>query len=360
MGAAPALAFPDPLQFTQMRSLSQRLLRAQLRAGAYGAWHGGQSGAPQLGLAVPVASGEELRHVLSVLEARQIRATLLIPAALARQWPARVRGAARAGHEIAGSGAGHGLPALDVAAGQSVDTWAPGDTGPGRAGWRALAARGVRPLPFPTPTAQPGQTVRVAPAGLAARLDELKDTGYRPGPVRDLPGLRCATPRDLLLHLYGQTVETHFTRQHHVIDLTQRADAVMRVAPLSSAPDPLPLLRNTPTAELHLDSARIVGLAERGVLGAYRAYLRSLKDVGRALQERPELRSAQAVFAVTLFYGPLEQAGFMLLELPPARARMYALGFRVLRLVHGTSRPSSAPVPKMAWMAREEFLKRYG
>lgn len=341
-------------------SAAQRFRRALLRAGAFGAQYGAPSGSPQLGLTVPVRNPDELRQTLEVLATRNVSATLLIPAALARQAPTEVRAAAQAGHEIVGSGPAAGLAALDVAAGQSVTAWEAGEPGPGWTSWRALAARGVRPLPFPTPTAQPGQTVRITPAELAARLDELTTNGYRPGPVRALPGLRRATPRDLLLHLYTQTVEANFTRQHHVIDLTQRADGVMRVAPLASAPEPLPLPRSTPTAELHLDSARIVGLAARGALGAYRAYLRSLRDVGQALQERPELHGAQAVFAVTLFYGPLEQAGFTLLELPPARARIYALGFRVLRLVHGTTQASSVAVPKMAWLPRDEFLRRYG
>ncbi|PNY81961.1 YkoP family protein [Deinococcus koreensis] len=341
-------------------SAAPRLRRALLRAGAFGAQSAAQTGLPQLGLSVPVHSADELLQALRVLEHRRLSATLLIPAALALQEAATVRAAAQAGHEIAGTGSAAGLAALDVAACQSVAAWEAGETEPGWAGWQALAARGVRPLPLPGPTPQPGQTVRIAPAELAARLDELHTNGFRPSPVRELSGLRRATPRDLLLHVYAQTVEANFTRQHHVIDLTQRADGVMRVAPLPSAPDPLPLPRTIPTAELHLDSARIVGLAARGALGAYRAYLRSLKDVGRALQERPELHGAQAVFAVTLFYAPLEQAGFTLLELPPARARVYALGFRVLRLVHGTTQASSVLVPKMAWLPRDEFLKRYG
>ncbi|GHF54955.1 hypothetical protein HNQ07_003443 [Deinococcus metalli] len=335
-----------------------RLRHALLRAGAHGAWQGG-SGGPEIGLTVPVDDPATLERVLEALGTT--RATVIVPAGAGAGWDDALRAATRAGHEIAGRGAAVPLAALDVAAGQPVRAW---DTAtapaPRWADLRALAARGVHPLPLPGADARPGGTVRVNPADLPGTLSDLKARGYRPRPVRDLPDLRRATPRDLLVHAYGQTVEANFTRAHHVIDLTDRADAVMRVAPLQGAPPPLPLPRNTPTAELHLDSARLVSMAARSQLGTYRAYQRSLKDVAVALRQRPDLADARAVFAVTLFYGPMEQAGFTLLELPPARTRVYALGFRVLRLVHGTVRPPSMQGPKMAWMPRDEFLTRFG
>ncbi|WP_295822755.1 Sectered polysaccharide deacetylase [uncultured Deinococcus sp.] len=335
-----------------------RVRRARLRAGTYGAWHGG-SGGPEIGLIVPVSDPETLRRVLET--AGPTRLTVVVPAAQAIGWGDALRAAAEAGHEVAGSGPASPLAALDVAAGHAIRSWAAdASPAPGHRSLLALAARGVHPLPLPDVAARPGGTLRVGPDDLAATLADLKARGYRPMPVRDLPGLRRATPRDALAHAYALTVEANFTRAHHVIDLTSRPDAVMRVAPLRDAPAPLPLPPDTPTAEMHLDSARLVSMAARSQLGTYRAYQRSLKDVAYAMQTLPELADAQAVFAVTLFYGPLEQAGFTLLELPPARARLYGLGFRVLRLVHGTTRPPSVQQPKMAWMPREEFLTRYG
>ncbi|MFC6660585.1 YkoP family protein [Deinococcus multiflagellatus] len=200
----------------------------------------------------------------------------------------------------------------------------------------------------------------MAPEHLAATLAALQAGGYQPVPVGAVPEVRPAQPGDLWPRVYARLVEDRFARQHRVIDLTARADGVMRVAPLDHAPAPLPLPRHTPTAELHVHSPRLVGLSSRSALLAYRAYRRSLKDVAQALQERPELQAAQAVFAVTLLHAPLAQSGFELLDLPPARARWYGLGFRLLRRAYGTHRAPSEGVPKMAWLSREAFLRLHG
>lgn len=341
-----------------MSALPSRLLAAQLRAGAYGAWAGGHPGAPEVGVTVPVQDAPQLERVLGAAQEAGAKVTVLVSPVLAGLEPDALYAAAQAGHEIAGAGLPDSPSTLEAASAQLVQSWAA--DGLGRASLRRLAAQGIRPLPAPLDTPQPGQTVRVLPEQLAEGLGHLRALGYRPVPVRDVPGWRPAGPRDLLLHVYTHTVEANFAREHGVIDLAVRADAVMRVAALDHAPAPLPLPRDTPTAELHLHSPRIVGLSGRSALTAYRAYLRSLKDVAAALKTRPELQEAQAVFAVTLFHAQLEQGGFALLPLPPLRARVYGLGFRVLRLVYGTARPPSEPQPKMAWMTREAFLAKYG
>ncbi|WP_245872863.1 YkoP family protein [Deinococcus planocerae] len=333
------------------------LVRALVRAGAHGAWHGGHPGDPRLGLTVPVATPAELRGGLAVLDNAGVRATLLVPARLAALDPEGVRLAAGAGHEVAGQGDPAGLPGLDVAAGGAVTAWAPDALGLGQL--RALAARGVRPLPLPSPAPEPGLTLRVSPNDLPAALARLGALGYRPVPVRELPEVRPATPRDLLIHVYRRLVDDRFARAHGVRPLTERADAVMRVA-LRPRPGPLPFPPGSLAAELHLHSPRLVGLNARSSLAAYRAYQRSLRDVARALRERPEFREARAVFAVTLFHGPLEKNGFTVMSLPPAQARVYGLGFRVMRLVYGTRVAPSETEPRLAWMEREAFLARHG
>ncbi|MFC4426757.1 YkoP family protein [Deinococcus navajonensis] len=329
-----------------------------LRAGAFGTWAGGSGTGPEVGLTVPVTSAPEVRAVLAILTEHNVQVTLLVPPRLIMEAGPELREAARAGHQLAGQGAASALLQLEVEAGQLVSAWDP--AGLSWPDLRQLAAWGVSPLPAPLERPEPGHTLRLNPQQLAAQLGRLRALGYRPVPVQSLPGLRRASRRDLLGLAYQRLVEDRFTRASRVIDLTARADAVMRVAPLDHAPPPLPLLPGTPTAELHLHSPRIVGLAGRGALGAYRAYQRSLRDVAQALVERPELHPAQAVFAVTLFHGPLAQSGFDLLTLPPLRARWYGLGFRVIRLMHGTARAPSEAEPKMAWMTREAFLERHG
>ncbi|PTA67889.1 Sectered polysaccharide deacetylase [Deinococcus arcticus] len=242
-------------------------------------------------------------------------------------------------------------------AAQPVTTWA---TPAGLRALRDLGTRGLRALPSSPAQPAPGALLSVPPAQLAATLATLKAGGYQPVPVRAVPELRPGQPGDLWPRVYARLVEDRFARQHRVIDLTARADGVMRVAPLNHAPAPLPLPRTAPTAELHVHSPRLVGLSARSALVAYRAYRRSLKDVAQALQARPELHAAQAVFAVTLFHTPLAQAGFEILDLPPARARWYGLGFRLLRVAYGTHRTPSEGVPKMAWLGREAFLQLHG
>lgn len=338
--------------------LSRPALRALVRAGAHGALHGGHPGDPRLGLTVPVATPADLRETLAALDRAGVRATLLVPVRLADLDPDGLRLASGAGHEIAGQGDPAGLSQLDVAAGQPVTTWAP-DEASTLGQLRALASRGVRPLPLPFPTPEPGQTLRVFLTDLPATLARLGTLGYRPVPVREVPELRPATPRDLLIHVYRRLVDDRFARAHGVLPLTERADGVMRVA-LRPMPAPLPFSHGSVAAELHLHSPRLVGLNARGSLTAYRAYQRSLRDVARALRERPEFREARAVFAVTLFHGPLEKNGFTVVGLPRAQARVYGLGFRVMRLVYGTKVAPSETEPRMAWMEREAFLARHG
>lgn len=332
---------------------------ALTRAGAYGTLYGGHPGDPHLGLTVPVHTAPELREALTALDAAGTRGTLLVPPTLAQETSEVLGATAAARHEIAGWGHSPDLTGLEVAAGQPVAAWALEEADLTRANLALLAAQGVRPLPLPSPSPEPGLTLRVLPQDLARTLPRLKALGYRPVPVRDLPGLRPAVPRDLLLHVYRRLVDDRFARAHGVLPLTERADGVMRVA-RRPAPGLLPLPPGTPTAELHLHSPRLVGLTSRSALTAYRAYQRSLRDVARALREQPEFADARAVFAVTLFHGPLEKNGFTLLPLPPLRARVYSLGFRLMRLVYGTAVAASETEPKLAWMEREAFLARHG
>ncbi|MDL2345946.1 Sectered polysaccharide deacetylase, partial [Deinococcus sp. MIMF12] len=113
-------------------------------------------------------------------------------------------------------------------------------------------------------------------------------------------------------------------------------------------------------AELHVHSPRLVGLNARSPLAAYRACTRSLRDVAAALRDDPGFADVAGVVAITLFHGPLAQQGFQVLPLPPLRARLYSLGFRLMRRVYGTGVPTSQPEPRLAWMERAAFLARHG
>lgn len=333
-------------------TLRRPLREAAQRAGLFGALRGGLPGR-EVAVVVPVVSAADIQTVLEV-EAQPL--TLLVAPALALSASDELAQARAAGFEVAGRGPLAGLTGLEVAAGQAVSHWEAGDLAPLPALWQA----GLAALPLPEPQPQPGSLIRVAPAGLAARLAEVQALGYRPVALRDLPGLRQGRPFDLFQDVYQAAVEDRYARQIGAINLSQRFDGVLKVAPLDHAPAPLPLPRQAPTAELHVNSRRLVALAAGSKLATYRAAQRSLKDVAQALQTRPELAEAQAVFAVTLFYGPLQSAGFSLLELPRWQAQWYGLGFRALRLAYGTTQAPSDGTPRMAWMLRREFLERFG
>ncbi|GBF03847.1 secreted polysaccharide deacetylase [Deinococcus aerius] len=332
---------------------------ALTRAGAFGTLHGGHPGDPHLGLTVPVRTPAGVREALGALAQAGVRATLLVPPPLAGEGLEALRAATGAGHEVAGWGTPLDVSGLEVAAGQPVTAWALEEADLARAPLAFLGARGVRLLPLPSPTPEPGLTLRVAPDDLTHELPRLGALGYRPVPVRDLPGLRVATPRDLLIHLYRRVVDDRFARAHGVVPLTERADGVMRVA-RQPVPERLPFPPGTPAAELHIHSPRLVGLTARSALAAYRAYQRSLRDVAGALRGRPEFADARVVFAVTLLHGPLEKNGFTLVALPPLTARVYGLGFRLMRLAYGTNVAPSETEPRLAWMEREAFLRRHG
>lgn len=329
-----------------------------LRAGAFGALHGGHAGWAAVGVTVPVPDAATLKVALGKLSDLGERVTLLCPAALAWQAPADLAAATAAGHEVAGFGRVREVALLQAVTGQRLHAWA-SDDWTGR-DLRTLAAWDIHPLPEPLPTPDTGGTLRVSVDELGAALPRLRRNGFMPQPVRTLPGLRQAVGADLAQHFYQRLVEDPFSAQPGLINLTEQAGGTLRIMPLDHAPAPLPLPRQTPTAELHLYSPRVVGLNSRNTLMAYRACLRGLSDAARALDTRPELADAQAVFAVSLFSELLEGAGFTLLDLPKWQGRWYGLGFRLLRLGYGKAQAPSRAVPQMAWMPRDAFLARYG
>ncbi|MFN4252892.1 MAG: Sectered polysaccharide deacetylase, partial [Deinococcus sp.] len=166
------------------------MIRAALRAGAGGAWHGGHPGTPQVALLVPVADAGQLQVALSALTGTP--ATLLLSPALARLDPQGVRAAAQAGHELAGQGDPAGVTLLEAVAGQAVTSWAAPDS---EAALRGLLTRGLRSLPGTGGPPEPGALRTVAPGDLGATLTAWRALGYRPVPLRDLPGARAGTPR---------------------------------------------------------------------------------------------------------------------------------------------------------------------
>lgn len=339
------------------------MFRDQLiRAGAFGALYGGDTGLPQLGLIINL-SGQNRQHfasTLSLLASKQQQATLLIDSDLTHKDRHSLQQATHAGHEFCLTGEldPSFLTFLEVTAGQAIQLSIPPQMILNRR-LHKLTLQHLTPIQ-PSQQAKPGGLLLVHPSELATKINWLSKNGYQPKPVTQLLGLRQATPHDWLRHHYHRLIEDPYAKRSGLIQSSERVDALLRIAPLTHAPAPLPLPRHTPTAEIHVDSERLVGINQHSSLRAYRSQVRTFRDVAYQLEEHPKLKQAAAIFAVTLFTPALEKAGFELLDLPPLRAYWYGLGFRILRIVHGTTKKPSNTRPHMAWMSREQFLNKFG
>lgn len=337
-------------------------LRNQLlRAGAFGALHGENIGQPHVGLIVDLTqtNNQDFAHALDILAAYNQQATLLVNShPLLKQNPYLTQ-FHHPRHEfcITGELCIPTLAWLEATTGQAIQLYAPQATHLHRR-LADLTLQHLKPIQ-PSEEIQLGGFWLVKAHELEEKLIWATKNGYQPLPVTQLQGLRPATPHDWLRYSYHQLIEEPYKQRSGLITSSERADAMTYIAPLQHAPHPLPLPYHTPTAELHIDSRQLVGVSQRSLLRAYRSQVRTLHDVAWQLEEHPKLKEAQAVFAVTLFTPILEKAGFELLNLPPLRAYWYGLGFRVLRIVHGTTKTPSNALPHLAWMSRENFLAKF-
>ena len=203
---------------------------------------------------------------------------------------------------------------------------------------------------------------------LAELLTRLRERGYQPGPVGALKGLRTETLRGLAQRLYRRVFDRHFDRQHGVIALTQRPRGLFRISrrdydgPPLTLPDGVRFVNGAPAAELHIYSKRLVALAELSALTGLRGVQTSLHDVAQALEERPEFREVQLVYALTIFGGVLGAMGFQTEPLhDPRQARVMAVFFNLLRVLYGAKNTDSQVLlPAVIWMSREQLLERYG
>ena len=199
-------------------------------------------------------------------------------------------------------------------------------------------------------------------------LAGLRERGYQPVPVGQLKGLRTETLRGLLQRLYRHLVDARFDRAHNSVALTQRPRGLFRISrrpyagPVLTLPDGSQFVEGAPAAELHIYSKRLVALAELSALTGLRGVQNSLYDVAQALEERPEFRDVQLIYALTIFAGVLGPMGFQSQALADVRqARIMAVFFNLLRVLYGAKNTDSQVLlPAVIWMSRESLLARYG
>lgn len=211
--------------------------------------------------------------------------------------------------------------------------------------------------------AGPGGATAVA--ALPELLAELKARGFDPKPMGELRGLRRGAWRDLPKRAWAATVDRFFDRIYRVEELNYSAQSVFRVA---RGPFPGPVLElagggrvepGAPAAELHLHSERMARAGEAGSLTAYRFFKRSMRDLARALSERPHLADVQVFWGVSLFGEVLGPVGFRTVELPPARRRFLGAYMHFLHRMYGGT-PLRRVHPTLVYIDRVTLLERYG
>ncbi len=333
--------------------------------------------------------------LLDALQAAGATATFLFDEAAARAHPALVQQAGREGHTVlplVGPGPWTGPWALarqvrvarhDFAAllGTPPTLFAPG---PGVSRVAAtLAGRwsGLTPVVGQPSGAWGGPLRGRRPGALLERsgtdpaalhlpplLADLQARGYE---VRGLDGLRGVRPenwRDLPATAL-QAVDVLYDRVGGIHRIGGHASSLFRVGaapyPLADVTVPHPALPEGLTirhgerlTEFHLDSARLVELAERPVAGR-RIVTHSIRDLAATVRDDPECRARPAVFSISIFADVLALYGFTVLDLPPAHRRRLTWWSRTLRRAYGVSDPEKAHVPRLAVIARDELIRRH-
>ncbi|GGR08770.1 YkoP family protein [Deinococcus ruber] len=220
---------------------------------------------------------------------------------------------------------------------------------------------------------RPGGTVLLAGEGAqgaaAARmlpelLGELAARGYSLLPMSELVGLRPDGWRDVPPKLI-QLVDLGYDALGRIRRIGGHASSLFRVG---VAPYPLASLtlkdgkqidHGASIVEFHLDSARLVQLAERPVAGRH-VVKHSLHDLAEAVRDDPAWQQLPAVFSISIFSDVLRIYGFETVELPDRMRRRLTWWSRTLRRAYGVSDLNSEHIPKLAIISRQELIRRFG
>ncbi|MBZ9753284.1 polysaccharide deacetylase family protein [Deinococcus sp. HMF7604] len=329
--------------------------------------------------------------LLAALKAAGAQATFCFEAGAIARAPALAQQAAAEGHDLRPFVPGGPLtPPWTLArlrqaqAGLTALTGQPPHAFRAAAGvpalWVALMAQqtGLRPIAGQGNLAQgrrPGALLHLSGTdpqvarALPAHLTDLQARGYE---VRALSGLRHLRP-DTLRDIPAtalQLVDVIYDRLGRIRRIGGHASSLFRVGtapypladitlPAPDQPAGLTLGRGQRVAEFHLDSARLVELAERPVAGR-RVVTHSIHDLAAALRDDPDWQTLDAVFSISIFADVLGIYGFTVVDLPPAHRRRLTWWSRTLRRAYGVSDPEKAHTPRLAMIARTELLRRYG
>ncbi|MFB9993706.1 polysaccharide deacetylase family protein [Deinococcus oregonensis] len=333
--------------------------------------------------------------VLDALQAAGVQATFFLNADAVAQFPDLTRQIVQAGHALGADlgGSAVSLPwtltsrlrqtqqALKSVTGEEIQSFTAGPQVPPLSVLLAARACGLTPVQGePISSGLPAHlpqgrllslsgTRSSTPAALPLLLAELKARGYVAHPLPSLPGLRPEHSSDLIPDLMG-VVDVLYDRTGHIRRIGGHAHSLFR---LGTAPYPLPTITLTdPTqpqgltiaagqriAEFHLDSARLVQLAERPVAGRH-VVKHSIHDLAAALRDDPQWKTLPAVFSISIFSDVLRLYGFTVVDLPAPMLRRLNWWSRTLRRAYGVSDLSRPHTPKLAVISRTELIRRFG
>ncbi len=217
--------------------------------------------------------------------------------------------------------------------------------------------------------AHPGAVVVLHDAGpgaantvraLPALLSGLSERGYTFHTLNTLPGLRPLGRADLPRRLSG-LLDKLFDRLGQLEPVMGRADSAFRVGVVRLPSGPFTLRsgrvveKGARVIELHVNNPHMVDFGVKR--GMRRAVAWDLPWLAEQILNRPEWRSAEAVYTLGSLASLSAMFGLENHDLPPADTRRLTRWANLLRLAYGN--PPAAPVAKLSLLDMESFLARY-
>ena len=216
---------------------------------------------------------------------------------------------------------------------------------------------------------EPGGVVVMHDASLGAKncvqvlpriLEEMKKRGYIAKTLSEMHGLRMGGLRDVMQRL-SVAQDRAWDRKNGIDALTEHSSGLLRVG-LGRFPgvSGSSVANGTPYAEIHLHSPRLVGFAEKP-MAALRQFKFSLSEVAHTLEHNPRYAGAEGIYAVTFYANILKSLGFEVSSPPQDLAyRVGGLANNALRWIYSSRPNRDILIPQLAWMPREELMRRYG
>lgn len=200
---------------------------------------------------------------------------------------------------------------------------------------------------------------KVTAAALPKLLRELGARGYQPSALGDLAGLRPERPADLAPRLL-RLVDAAFDRVGGLSPVGNKAGSQMR-AGVAAFPlaDHSTFAKGERLLEMHVNGQKLARFQDKPLQGV-RQTRDSLRELARAMRERPEWQGIPGVFAIGPYAGILGGLGFEISPVSEEMRRRLTLWTELLRRAYGNQPNAQMHEAKLALITRAELLRRYG